>query len=291
MQDLYLAVLVMAVASAVAGLCTGTWAWSDKGQRVILLMAVAIFSAVIFQFYGAGQLFWATVMPSSAAIIYSNVAPVLIGASAGWATRVPGIPRGRRAGLALALSLTAVVALFWPLLSILLRPPPEGADHWDGPVALQTSWATCSPAAAATLLRGEGIPVSEREMIPLCLTDSAGTPTLGLYRGVKLIANRQSMDVRVVERSLQELIEQNRWPVLIAVKLPYGVSDPRYVEQWGWIPGMGHSVVIAGFDDGHSGLDDATFVVADPSTGLERWSIDDMRVLWHGDGIRLVDSE
>ncbi len=79
---------------------------------------------------------------------------------------------------------------------------------------MQTSWATCSPAVAATLFRGEAITVSEAEMIPLCLTDYAGTSTLGLYR----IASRHDF------------------------------SDPLH---HGGIPGMGHSVVVLGpTDDG-----------------------------------------
>lgn len=157
-----------------------------------------------------------------------------------------------------------------------------GGDEWNNGVAMQTSWATCSPAAAATLLRAEGINKSESEMIPLCLTDSSGTPTLGLYRGIKLVADGQNRSVNVLDETLDEMWNRDDWPVLMAVELPYGVDDRRYVDQWGWIPGMGHSVVALGLTS-----DGQRMLVGDPSVGLEQWSKDDLRVLWHGNGIRL----
>ena len=146
---------------------------------------------------------------------------------------------------------------------------------------MQTSWATCSPAAAATLFRGEGITVSEAEMIPLCLTDYAGTPTLGLYRGVKLIANRNDRRVVLLDGGLTRLINDDDWPVLLSVRLPFGVEDRRFVEQWGWIPGMGHSVVVLGRTN------DGDFIVGDPAVGLEVWSKADLDLLWGGVGMRV----
>ena len=162
-----------------------------------------------------------------------------------------------------------------------LRPPPLGGDEWKANVAMQTSWATCSPAAAATLLRAEGIAVSEKTMIPLCLTDSDGTPTLGLYRGIKLISQMHDREVEVLSGTLSDLLRDDDWPVLLAVELPFGTSDPRFVEQWGWIPGTGHSVVALGrrLDGG--------IVIGDPAVGLEIWTEADLSILWHGSGMRL----
>jgi hypothetical protein len=140
---------------------------------------------------------------------------------------------------------------------------------------------TCSPAAAATLFRGEGIEVSEAEMIPLCLTDYAGTPTLGLYRGVKLIANRHDRRVVLLNGGLTRLVADDDWPVLVSVRLPFGVEDQRFVKEWGWIPGMGHSVVILG----RTG--DGGFIVGDPAVGLEIWSKADLDLLWQGVGLRV----
>ncbi len=279
--DLYQAIAIMAGICLVAGCLTSQWAYSVTGQRTMLLLALAVVSAIYFQFYASGQLFWARWVSSSAAIIYTNLAAVLAAMAAGWAWRLPKIPPLRRAVLTLLLSLMCLATLLWPLLSLAVRPAPIGGDHWENNVALQTSWATCSPAAAATLFRALSINTSEAELVPLCLTDSAGTPTLGLYRGIKLIADREYRSIEIVSRSLDELLAAKAWPVLLAVELPYGAQDRRYAEQWGWIPGMGHSVVVL------DSTPDGRLLVADPSVGLERWTAADLDVLWHGDGIRV----
>ena len=62
----------------------------------------------------------------------------------------------------------------------------------------------------------EGIEVSERDMIPLCLTDRSGTPTLGLYRGIKLIADQNDRQVEMVDPQLAKLLDDNDWPVYVS---------------------------------------------------------------------------
>jgi hypothetical protein len=279
--DLWVAIAVMAVLATAAATLVATRLYSDVGQGTMLGLAVSAFGMVIFLLYGSGQLFWARVVPVSAAIIYSNLAAIFAAMAAGWAWRLPGTPRWRRAALAALLSISSVIAILWPLLAIALRPPPPGGDQWSNGVAKQTSWATCSPAAAATLFRGEGITISEAEMIPLCLTDYAGTPTLGLYRGVKLIANRHDRRVVLLDGGLPRLVADDDWPVLLSVRLPFGVEDRRFVDNWGWIPGMGHSIVVLGRTN------DGSFVVGDPAVGLEFWSEADLDLLWQGVGMRL----
>lgn len=281
MQDIWTAVGVMIFVAIGAGVVSARFLSTDKGQRVMLLLALSLVATFFFLLYFAGQLFWARIVPLSAAIIYTNLAAVFAGLGAGWAWRMPGTPWWRRISLTLILSGAALVAILWPLLSMALRPPPEGQDQWAGPVAMQTSWATCSPAAAATLLAAEGIPVSERDMVPLCLTDYDGTPTLGLYRGLKLVASRNNRHVEITDRSLARLLQDDDWPVLAAVRLPFGLDDPRFAQEWGWIPGMGHSVVILSRTPG------AEFVVADPAIGLEFWSESKLKTLWQGNGLRI----
>ncbi|WP_047813641.1 C39 family peptidase [Rhodopirellula islandica] len=276
------AMLVMAGLSIAAGWFVFSVAYSDKGQRVMLCLSLAVLAMIYFLFYASGQLFWAKYVPNSAAIVYTNFASIFAALAAGWALRLPQTPAWRRVILSALLGMVSGAAILWPLLSIAIRPAPEGGDQWKNGVAMQTSWATCSPAAAATLLRAEGINVSESDLIPLCLTDSSGTPTLGLYRGIKLVADQHSRSVTVLNETLDEMWDRNDWPVLMAVKLPYGVDDRRYADQWGWIPGMGHSVVALGLTS-----DGQRMLVGDPSVGLEEWSRDDLRVLWHGDAIRM----
>lgn len=280
--DLMIAMLVMAGLSIAAGGFAFAVAYSDKGQRVMLGVSLAVLAMIYFLFYATGQLFWAKWVPNSASIIYTNFAPIFAALAAGWALRLPKTPAWRRAILAILLAMGSTAAILWPLLSIAVRPAPEGGDQWKNGVAMQTSWATCSPAAAATLFRAEGIKVSESDLIPLCLTDSSGTPTLGLYRGIKLVSDQQDRSVEVMDETLNEMWIRNDWPLLMAVELPYGVEDRRYADQWGWIPGMGHSVVALGLTN-----DGQRLIVGDPSTGLEEWSKDDLRILWHGDGIRV----
>ena len=277
-----IAMLVMAGLSIAAGCFAFAVAYSDKGQRVMLCVSLAVLAMIYFLFYATGQLFWAKWVPSSASIIYTNFASIFAALAAGWALRLPKTPVWRRAILAILLVMGSTAAILWPLLSIAVRPAPEGGDQWKNGVAMQTSWATCSPAAAATLFRAEGIDVSESDLIPLCLTDSSGTPTLGLYRGIKLVSDQQDRSVEVMDETLNEMWTRNDWPLLMAVELPYGVEDRRYADQWGWIPGMGHSVVALRLTN-----DGRRLIVGDPSTGLEEWSKDDLRILWHGDGIRV----
>lgn len=281
MSDIWIAVLVMCCISAAAIAISSRYLYAEKGQRGILLLTIAIFSTFFFLLYLNGQLFWARIVPNSAAIIYTNFAAVFAGLGAGWGWRLPKTPPWRRGLLAVALGLTSLVAILWPILSIGLRPPPEGHDNWQGPVAIQSSWASCSPAAAVTLLNAEGIRVSEHEMIRLCLTDYDGTPTLGLYRGVKLVADRNDRQVEIIDGSLENLLRANDWPALIAVRLPFGVDDPRYTEQWGWIPGMGHSVVVFGRTP------DGELITGDPAAGLEYWSESQLALLWQGTGLRV----
>jgi hypothetical protein len=281
MGDIWVAVLVMSVVSAIAALTAAGYLHTDRGQRVMLVFALSILATFFFLLYFNGQLFWARIVPSSAAIIYTNLAAVFAGLGAGWGWRLPKTPVWRRGFLAIALGLTSLVAILWPLLSIFLRPPPEGHDKWMGQVAMQSSWATCSPAAAATLLNAAGIRTSERELIPLCLTDYDGTPTLGLYRGVKLIANRNGRQVEIIDRSLESLLQDDDWPVLISVRLPFGVDDPRFADEWGWIPGMGHAVVALGRTP------DGGFAIGDPAIGLEHWPESKMETLWQGIGLRV----
>ena len=281
MSDIWTAIFVMSCFAALAAMIAARYLSTQKGQWVMLWLAVSMLATILFLLNLTGQLAWARIVPHSAAIIYTNLAAIFAGLGAGWGWRLPHTPTWRRAILASGLALASLAVICWPLLSLALRPPPKGESIWKGPVALQTSWATCSPAAAATLLSAEGIYVSERDMIPLCLTDDAGTPTLGLYRGIKLIAMQHGRHVQVVDRRLEKLLDDNEWPVLMAVRLPLGVEDPRFADEWGWIPGMGHSVVAFGR------LPDGGLLVGDPAVGLELWSAAKLELLWQGNGLRV----
>ena len=70
----------------------------------MLLLALSIVAAIFFLLYFAGQLFWARIVPNSAAIIYTNLAAVFAALGAGWAWRMPRTPRWRRISMALILA-------------------------------------------------------------------------------------------------------------------------------------------------------------------------------------------
>jgi hypothetical protein len=284
MYDLWTAIAVMTMISVGVGIVTAILA-PKKRQPQMLWIALATFGMFAFLLYAAGRLYWARWIPNSAVIVWSNWTPLLAAVAAGVCWQLEETPRWRRLGMTLALSAIALAAVGWPFLNIAIRPQPDGGDVFNGPVAMQTSWATCSPAAAATFLNAGGVAISEADMIPRCLSDASGTPTLGLYRGVKLVARENSRDVAVTSFTLSQLMRSNdNWPVLLMVKLPIsGVDDPRYAGQWGWIPGMGHSVVALGKSP------DGRILIADPSKGMEAWSEKDLQVLWHGDGISFVN--
>jgi hypothetical protein len=133
------------------------------------------------------------------------------------------------------------------------------------------------------LLREHGIHTGEREMMDLCLTGHDGTPQLGLFRGLKLKTRGTPYAVRAFHASREELLQSSNWPVVLLVYLdPKDHVDPRYEKEWGWTPGLGHAVTVFG-RVGEDRLD-----VGDPSIGREEWSLDDLQVLWHGEGLRLV---
>jgi hypothetical protein len=248
MSDLWTAILTMIAISIVLIAVTAAYA-PQRRETQMLCLAAILGSAFAFLFYSAGQLYWARLVPHSAVIVWANLTPFLIALAAGICWHLDKTPRWRRLAMSLSLAAVSVAVTFWPFINLAMRPQPVGGDSWNGSVAMQTSWATCSPAAAATFLTAAGMPISESKMIPRCLTDASGTPTLGLYRGVKMVANENGRELSVNEFDLPRLLNgEIDFPILLMVKLPRsGVEDPRYANQWGWIPGMGHSVVaIAG---------------------------------------------
>jgi hypothetical protein len=180
--------------------------------------------------------------------------------------------------------------------------PPVCADLWIDSVCIQTSRVTCSAAAAATLLRAHGIAATEHELARLCLTRRSGTSRLGLYRGLALKTRDSRWRVEVFGGNLELLRETfaNRpgaaimpelslgspasGPVILFVGLPAKSGlDPRYADQWGWLPGVQHAVVFDGF------AGDRRVIVGDPSMGAEYWLEQGVRDLWwSGVGLRLV---
>lgn len=240
--------------------------------------AVLVVLTVAFAAKVQGHLIMARCLPFSNVILVGNWtmigAACLSGMLLGWRP----IPFWRRAVLAIALLGVGVHAL----LHQMPGETPTAADSWANGVCLQSNPASCSACSAATLLTGFEIPTNEGEMMDLCLTGAEGTPTLGLYRGLKLKTSNTAYRVEPFFSDIQELLAADDWPALLLVKLEIGAKvDPRYEQQWGWTPGLGHAVVVFGR------VESDRIEVGDPSVGREHWTIDDLCVLWQGEGLRL----
>ena len=169
----------------------------------------------------------------------------------------------------------------------LMGQVPQCANVWKNDVCIQSTTASCSPASAATLLHWYNISATEQEMAELCLTRHEGTYWQGLYRGLKLKTRGTQWDVEVfATRDLDELREKTEFgPAILTVGIPKnGQYDPIYRDEWGWIPGVSHSVVLFRF------FGQQQVLIGDPSVaeGQESWNQKDLGVLWQGYGLRLV---
>jgi hypothetical protein len=280
MTDLILGAALITLLSVGFGVASARIAARLSSKAMNLYLVALIVATIAFCVVLRGRLPMARLLPWSNVIVVGEWVPIGIGGLIGGVLVKGGIPRWRRLLLAFGLATLGIYALTQPFLD----SPPRSMDRWSKEgVCLQSSAASCSACAAATLLRSAGIESSETEMIPLCLTGTTGTPTLGMYRGLKLKTRHTPWSVSVFSANVDQLFEQDCWPVLLPVVLPRGAKvDPRYQQEWGWTPGLGHVVVVYG-RVGNDRID-----VGDPSIGREHWTVEDLRVLWPGYGMRLV---
>ena len=222
-------------------------------------------------------------LPVSNLIVVGNWLPLFAAMLAGVAWEKTRGSSWRRYGSAAALGCTALYALFYPVLGSV--PRCENRWDWMGN-CLQTTDYTCSAASAATLLRAHGIQSSEQEMARLCLTRH-GTSWQGLYRGLKLKTAGTKWDVQVVACSHHDL-SQLKGPMIISVGLDSTApGDSEFTREFGWVPGVNHSVILLGFTSYGSA------VIADPTQELsrEQWDDGTLEVLWRGYAIRLVERQ
>lgn len=166
--------------------------------------------------------------------------------------------------------------------------PPPCHDQWDGEICIQTDDSTCSAACAATILKAHGIETTESEMASFCLTRKGGTLWQGLYRGLKLKTAGTAWDVAIISGSLETLRSIETKAAILAVGIPKGeLVPPIYTEQYGWTPGVLHSVLFFGFrEQGLVSMGEPT-----PGVGKENWSEEDLRILWRGRGMTLIARE
>jgi hypothetical protein len=277
--DIYLGLIIIYAFSAALALAGMKVARSAPKWATILL---AILTLALMFYSGTSwhdNLRLAEALPLTNLIVVGDVLPMEGGLLVGLAWPLIQGSLRRRLIVIVPLVCICLYQANWPLFAKM----PAVGDKWRDGVCRQTSPATCGPAAAATLLQSHSIPATEAEMAQLCLTTSKGTSLLGLYRGLKIKTRDTAWDVRPFIGTRQELAAMIKGPMILSVGLERGASvDPRYQQHWGWIPGVSHTVVLFNFD----GADRIN--IGDPAVGLETWSVTDLDVLWHGEGIYLV---
>ncbi|EMI17083.1 peptidase C39, bacteriocin processing [Rhodopirellula maiorica SM1] len=247
-----------------------------------IVLAFAVLASFLLLYATKDRMGWATLLPFSSAIIFSNWTAFALAVASGAAYRLPHRPLWRRGLAASLMAALALATLVQPVLQPIFRPV-TGSNMWDSKqVCIQSHTNTCSAAAAATLLKSVGIEKTEAAMVGHCLTDARGTPSLGLWRGLSLATTSTRYRPKVLHTDVETLLRRGPWPAALVVGLPRYGADPIYVHRYGWDPGFRHSIVLFGRND------DGMLDIGDPSIGRETWSDDDLRVLWRGEGVTLV---
>ena len=280
MADLILALAFTGTLALLCALAGAMLARKARRQVLLVVVCAVVLAAVAYLNLVQGRMWVARYVPLSSAIVLTNLVPLAVGFLAGLMSQLTTIERKRRRAFGVLVGTVTLVTWLHPVLA----PTPPTSDEWSDGVCLQTTLATCSPAAAATLLRQWNIQTNEAEMARLCLTRGDGTPPLGLYRGLKLMTADTDLVIETTPDSVDQLIADNRWPAIISTMLPDDPDlDLRYQQDWGWDPGVVHSVVVLGVEGDHVEM-------GDPSVGREFWHVQALRDLYTGDGIRLVDT-
>ncbi len=242
--------------------------WRMVGVTVFLFLGVAFFQWA-YDSVPVLALFPASLLPFAA-----EWQVPLVALSAGIFLREVKLPFWRRAGLGLGPVSVSLI----PVVRMVAGQTPHSRNVWEGEVCRQTNPATCSAAAAATLLGYYGIATSEAEMIDLCYTRKDGTSVGGLAHGLNAKVRARGKQVKVASLKLEDLKVASRLPAILIVSLRQEVADrePRYEKQWGWTVGFSHAVVLFGFTP------EGNPVIGDPSAGKEEWNIEGLRELWTG---------
>jgi hypothetical protein len=280
MNDLVIGILIIGLISALllVGMLRLSKLLSSRLSNLLAIFVIALM--LTYDLLIEDNVTLTHLLPFSNAIVLGNWVPLFVAMLAGllWG-RIVGSWL-RRSFVIGSLVIVCLIATYRPILSA----PPKMNDRWEMGVCLQTSQASCAPAAAATLLALHGIKTTEQEMALLCLTSERGTSMLGLWRGLKLETAGTDFDVYMFNDGTLDDLKRGE-PVLISVELKQdSLAMAKYLTPKGWLLGVPHTVVVLGFRP------DGRILVADPAIGIDDkpWTVDDLAVLWHGVGARLV---
>lgn len=276
MIDLYAAMTAMVCLAIGLMIATARLArrWQKKWRLLAMLLVLGLMVADLRLW--RDSLWPAPIAPLANLIVWANLTPLLGALLIGlaWGT-LPG-SAGRRCVLIVPMALLCL----WSAHGFAFATSPQVSDHWKDGVCRQTTSATCSPAAAATILRLYGLQTKEAEMSRLCLTTIDGTSMRGLYRGLILTTRQKGLVVSPLSCTIDDLPRHT--PAVLSVGLQTGAkADPRFTSKWGWAPGVTHSVVLIRV------LPDGRYDIGDPSVGRETWDRLAIETLWRGEGIEV----
>ncbi|TFH12958.1 MAG: hypothetical protein E4H02_12690 [Lentisphaerales bacterium] len=254
----------------------GYWISRRVGHRIRNVLLVVTFVLGVTYVWLARDSGWQLrLMPGVNGMMYGKWLMPIICFAAGLLTSFSKIRRSHRAVL---ISLLVCVSSL-DFISAAALSRPVTSDRYDDWVTLQSSEATCSPAACATLLQLSGILVSEQDMVRACLTTSRGTSWQGMYRGLSLLV---ANDCHVGAKKYSS-VDEMPLPAIINAELRSTKDEyKRYHEEWGWEPGEPHTVVVFRTED------DDGLLLADAAVGLELWDRRALDVLWNGEALVIL---
>ncbi|NQV28354.1 MAG: hypothetical protein HQ518_28715 [Rhodopirellula sp.] len=278
MTDLYAGMAVLAVVSQFVLMATVRLTRTiTKREATAIGVVVALLMICYLRFIWKSSVL-AEYLPYSSIVVLSNWFPPAAAFLAGITWTHGYGSKTRRVFFGGILFATSC----WSVASPIVGKPPVCENTWDQhTVCRQTSKYTCTPAAAAMLLTWHGIPAQESEMAELCLTRK-GTTWQGLFRGLTIKTRNRPFRVRVVECQWDELADKLSGPAILSVGIDPSKPYPKaYTKDWGWMPGVRHSVVLRDV------LPDGRISIADPAVGAELWTDADLQTLFRGRFITL----
>lgn len=251
-----------------------------------LLFVESILFTLAFAWTLEGKLAWATAIPASSVVYWSNWMPIFLGFTIGLARWSPGMRPSKRPVLVACLVVLAVGYAVAPIARPLLSPASVApAGLWKDGICLQSHPSTCAAASAVTLLQCHGIATDERSMLDACLTSRNGTVPLGLFRGLSLHATRRGHKALVASREPDQWATLGQLPNVALLRfdgLPGTRSADRLLGPLADGPrSEGHAVVVLGRTA------DQGWLIGDPAVGLVRWSDEDFRSYFSGDAVFL----
>ena len=283
--------------SVIAVFAVGVSAWlafhlgrnlNSRIQAPLWLTFASLLASLFFCQFLSGQLFWAKYFPVSEALVWCNLAPLLIGFSAGCFASLKQVRSRSRGFATAAFSVLGVLFLTLPFIRPMLFPANvELSARPKGELFLQTHESTCAAASAATLLKMHGIEETEQSMVRKCLTSNQGTEALGLFRGLKRATRQSDKSVHVGSRNPKDWMQKSQLPNVSLVNFDENefATDARH-SLWrptrflGLSDAQGHAVVVMDYHEGN-------WLIGDPAVGMVVWSDEEFNHRFTGDSIFL----